>query len=793
MARWHPIACISIDKAIMGEVKHGAEIADTIAAKRDEKRRLRCLARVRPAPLVTSPVVEMTKSEEPPDPSVPPTVPTSPIHVSVDEVSRALLDRIKSKHVKLLHMSGNDYKNITPFPGDRSMLRRTRMELPIGTQFHLKTVKPPRYNRPYIETQKVGFRLPKKKQETPEYLSPVARSKTSSNQRGFHSAFRAVGTALNGPKDEGVKSEPSLLLRPIHVEPDEAVAGAYVDNLIKRGRSETERKNYRGAIAKFSSALYQDPNSIVALFGRGVAYALRKDWAKADRDFTTCLEEGPHTDEARRSATTFYNRGIARANLHDIEGAIEDFSAAVRLHNSELDFYFNRALCLRSQDRWTEALDDYESMNKMKLEAERLEKEEQNKPSTPEEGKDRLGNAFNLGGVAGASTERRATSLLSRTKSTSELQALKEEKKKGVIINLERALKRAPVDRSEAEIEYLISVSRRLKCLSGCSDDDLRLLWRYAVYRKYEAKERLFEKGDPSDSFIIVFQGAVSVRLSRELIKEARLEQCIGDEVVVNTMFEGDYVGESVADEGAVRSAACVAHEPLEVLYLDREGYLKTFHQFLTKAKHFKENILRSMPIFSNWPREKIVSLAFISREQVYESDEIVIHQGQPPDGLYFVLSGCLKKVRNITDATGVKHRAQVGKAMAGDIFGEEVLLDQSGNSHVTIVAEYRARVLRIDRMQLPYDEFSDKDIEAFRAIVPKYTNDAYLLQYEVDAGIWEEERKGLFEDIFKASQEKAEAKKLRQAKFKLDMDKPAYQMSRHIREINGSFATPRK
>ena len=356
----------------MGEVKHGAEIADTIAAKRDEKRRLRRLARVRPAPLVTSPVVEMTKSEEPPDPSVPPTVPTSPIHVSVDEVSRVLLDRIKSKHVKLLHMSGNDYKNITPFPGDRSMLRRTRMELPIGTQFHLKTVKPPRYNRPYIETQKVGFRLPIKKQETPEYLSPVARSKTSSNQRGFHSAFKAVGTALNGPKDEGFKSEPSLLLRPIHVEPDEAVAGAYVDNLIKRGRSETERKNYRGAIAKFSSALYQDPNSIVALFGRGVAYALRKEWAKAERDFTTCLEDGPNADEARHSATTFYNRGVARASLRNIQGAVEDFSCAVRLSKNELDYYFNRALCYRSRNDWPEALADYEAMNKIQGEAQKL-------------------------------------------------------------------------------------------------------------------------------------------------------------------------------------------------------------------------------------------------------------------------------------------------------------------------------------------------------------------------------------------------------------------------------------
>ena len=68
-----------------------------------------------------------------------------------------------------------------------------------------------------------------------------------------------------------------------------------------------------------------------------------------------------------------------------------------------------------------------------------------------------------------------------------------------------------------------------------------------------------------------------------------------------------------------------------------------------------------------------------------------------------------------------------------------------------------------------------------------------YLLQYEVDATIWEEERKALFSDIFKASEEKALAKKERQSKFKMEMERPPLQMSRHIRVMNGAFATPRK
>ena len=730
-------------------------------------------------------------------------VPISPIRVEVDEVSRALLQRMKSKHAGQLHMSGSDFANTVKFPDDRLAAKRSRMDLPVGTQFQLETVKPPHYNRPYINKSKVGFRLNVAPART-DYLSPVARNNRPKqaargpSRGGFHGTltpFDTAGFAGDLPSGGG-DQEPSLLLRPIHVAPDEAVAGTYVDNLIKRARSETERKNYKAAIGKFSSALYQDPNSIVALFGRGVAYALRKEWAKAERDFTTCLEEGPNADEARHSATTFYNRGVARASLRNIQGAVEDFSCAVRLSKNELDYYFNRALCYRSRNDWPEALADYEAMNKIQDEAQKLIDEEKRKleaqmsaAAASQEPGD---------GVKAGAIQRKVTCYMHRTMSTSEMQSEQEEKKKRVIVNLERALRRPPHERNHHEIDYLLSVSRRLKCLSGCSDDDLRLLWRYVVYRKYEAKERLFEKGDPSDSFMIVFQGAVSVRLPRELVKDARIEQCVGGEVVVNTMYEGDYLGESVADEGAVRSAACVAQEPLEVLYLDRDGYLKTFHQFLIKQKHLKETLLREVPLFKDWPHERLVPLAFISREQTYESDEVVVHQNVPPDALYFVLSGSLKKVREITDAAGVKHRVQVGKAMPGDIFGEEVLLMSNerldfGNSYVSVIAEYRARVLRIDRMQLPYDQIGEKERDQLREMIGDYTNDSYLLQYEVDATIWEEERKALFSDIFKASEEKALAKKERQSKFKMEMERPPLQMSRHIRVMNGAFATPRK
>ena len=775
----------------MAEVKHSAADADEKARRRDEARRKR-MAKNRPAPLQTGSPVE--KAPEPP--AAPP---VSPINIDVDDVSRALLKRAMGNHVKQLHMSGNDFTNTLKFPDDRLAMKRTRMNLPIGTQFQIETVKPPRYNRPYIETNKVGFKL-NIAPATTDYLSPVAqkqRGPAMKFKRGFHNGDSAqfsfdAGSSLTSLSTS--RSKPSLLLRPIHVAPDEAVAGSYVDNLIKRGRSETDRKNYKAAIGKFSSALFQDPASIVALFGRGVAYALRKEWSKANADFTTCLEE----EEARYSAATFYNRGVTRANLGNIQGAIDDFSAAVRLQSKEIDFYFNRALCYRSRNDWTEALADYEIMKKIQIEAERLAEEALNKSEAQSGNQEKNDDGS---GVINGAIQRNVTCYMHRTKSTSQLQAEKEGKKKRVIVNLERALRRAPHERSPPEIDYLLSVSRRLKCLSSCSNDELRLLWRHVVYKKYEARERLFEKGDPSDSFMIVFQGAVSVRIPRADIKDASrvsIEQCIGDEVIVNTMTEGDYLGESVADEGAVRSAACIALEQLEVLYLDRDGYLKTFHQFLIKQKHFKETLLKEVPLFRDWPHEKLVPLAFISREQVYESDEVVIHQGVSPDALYFVLSGSLKKVREVTDAAGAKHRVQVGKAMPGDIFGEEVLLVGKsgvdvGGSYVSIIAEYRARVLRIDRMQLPYDQIGEKERATLKEMVSDYTNDSYLLQYEVDATTWEQERKALFADIFKASEEKAKAKTEKSSKFKLEMETSPHQMSRHIRAMNGAFQTPRK
>jgi CRP-like cAMP-binding protein len=83
--------------------------------------------------------------------------------------------------------------------------------------------------------------------------------------------------------------------------------------------------------------------------------------------------------------------------------------------------------------------------------------------------------------------------------------------------------------------------------------------------RRHRKNEVIFHQGDPGDSLYIIESGAVKIVLpSRE-----------GDEAIIATLHRGDFFGELALLDGAAHSATATAVEPVQLLVLSRDPFLR--------------------------------------------------------------------------------------------------------------------------------------------------------------------------------------------------------------------------
>lgn len=127
-----------------------------------------------------------------------------------------------------------------------------------------------------------------------------------------------------------------------------------VTTIASRGIESLSRQDLDAAIEDFTVALTQDPANLDALVYRGEAYIQRGDIESGDADFDAAL--ATRTDDAfvyRRRGRAFYRIGeLARAE--------EAYTRSISLKPSARA-HFLRGMARQSQERWAEALADFEA------------------------------------------------------------------------------------------------------------------------------------------------------------------------------------------------------------------------------------------------------------------------------------------------------------------------------------------------------------------------------------------------------------------------------------------------
>lgn len=100
-------------------------------------------------------------------------------------------------------------------------------------------------------------------------------------------------------------------------------------------------------------------NIAIALDNRGLAYARKRDFDGAIRDYDQSLQINPN------SATAHYNRGVAYEFKHDYDRAFPDLDRAVQLDPGDADSFFRRGLAFAERKDYQRAIQDFDQVLRM--------------------------------------------------------------------------------------------------------------------------------------------------------------------------------------------------------------------------------------------------------------------------------------------------------------------------------------------------------------------------------------------------------------------------------------------
>ena len=125
-----------------------------------------------------------------------------------------------------------------------------------------------------------------------------------------------------------------------------------------RGVARYHLQDYEGAIADYNAAIRLAPEETTLYFQRAEAYRQLRDYEKAIASYSELVERS-------QDAVAYNNRGLARYNLEDYQGSIEDYTEALRLKPSDAVYYSNRGVARLKAGDAKGAVSDFDEALKL--------------------------------------------------------------------------------------------------------------------------------------------------------------------------------------------------------------------------------------------------------------------------------------------------------------------------------------------------------------------------------------------------------------------------------------------
>ena len=107
---------------------------------------------------------------------------------------------------------------------------------------------------------------------------------------------------------------------------------------MKEAQNEANNNNYYSAIQKFTEATKINPNNAMPYYNRGVIKHSLGDIQGALMDYNKAITLFPDYSQA------YANRGVIKSTLKNERGAIVDYDKAISINPAYSEAYFNRGI-----------------------------------------------------------------------------------------------------------------------------------------------------------------------------------------------------------------------------------------------------------------------------------------------------------------------------------------------------------------------------------------------------------------------------------------------------------------
>jgi CRP-like cAMP-binding protein len=168
-----------------------------------------------------------------------------------------------------------------------------------------------------------------------------------------------------------------------------------------------------------------------------------------------------------------------------------------------------------------------------------------------------------------------------------------------------------------------------------------QMIYSISTIQTFSAGSYVFLQGEVGDALYVVVKGAISV--------EKTLPEYGNKKIVVMTLYDGRQFGE-IAGLNAMdsetfsnqRSASCVASEQTTVLSVPRDTLSRLILCKNKEELEEKMNFLVKTLLFKGFSKKSLLPLALNLDKTCFKLNDIVLHQGELPKGLYLVMKGFL-------------------------------------------------------------------------------------------------------------------------------------------------------